>query len=148
MKVGGEFPNLNTAVGSSATFAGLINGELNGGNWDATKPHVVIIDEADKKYIMEADFTPDGKAFSAFITQYFNGEIEPFIKSEPVPENQGALKKVQKFFLRFFREVFARTELQAPKVANSRLFFHNLGRRCFLEMSKLLYQISPPKWYC
>lgn len=94
MKVGGQFPNMNTAVASSATFAGMINGELNGGSWDASKPHVVIIDESDKKYIMDTEFTSDGKALAAFIQQYNDGEIEPFIKSEPVPESQGALKKV------------------------------------------------------
>lgn len=94
MKVGGEHANLHTAVGSATTFAGLINGELNGGAWDTSKPHVVIFDEADKKYIMEEDFTSDGKAFAAFITQYFAGEVEAFIKSDPLPENNGALKTV------------------------------------------------------
>lgn len=95
MKVGGEHANLHTAVGSATTFAGLINGELNGGAWDTSKPHVVIFDEADKKYIMEEDFTSDGKAFAAFITQYFAGEVEAFIKSDPLPENNGALKTVR-----------------------------------------------------
>ena len=94
MKVAQDFPNLNTAVGSSATFAGLINGELGGGSWDASKPHIVIFDEAEKKYIMDAEFTSDGKAFATFAKQYFDGEVEPWVKSEAVPAEQGALKKV------------------------------------------------------
>lgn len=94
MKVATEFPNLHTAVASSQTFGGMINQELNGGSWDASKPHIVIMDESDKKYIMDAEFTSDGKAFAAFVKSYFDGEVEPFIKSEPVPESQGALKKV------------------------------------------------------
>lgn len=94
MKVAADFPNLNTAVASSAAFAPLINGELNGASWDSSKPHIVIFDESDKKYIMDAEFTSDGKAFATFAKQYFDGEVEAWVKSEAVPTEQGALKKV------------------------------------------------------
>ena len=94
MKVAADFPSLNTAVASSAAFAPLINGELNGASWDSSKPHIVIFDESDKKYIMDAEFTSDGKAFATFAKQYFDGEVEAWVKSEAVPTEQGALKKV------------------------------------------------------
>jgi len=94
MKVAQDFDNLNTAVASSGQFGGMINSELNGAGWDMSKPHIVIFDESDKKYIMEEEFTSDGKTFAAFVKSYFAGEVEAFVKSEPVPESQGNLKKV------------------------------------------------------
>ena len=94
MKVAQDFDNLNTAVANSGQFGGMINSELNGAGWDMSKPHIVIFDEADKKYIMEEEFTSDGKTFAAFVKSYFAGEVEAFVKSEAVPESQGALKKV------------------------------------------------------
>ena len=89
MKVGLEFENLNLAIGSSKDFSGMINGELGGDKSAGGKPMVVIFDENDKKYIMEDEFTPDGKSLRAFIEKYNAGEVEAFVKSEPVPESQG-----------------------------------------------------------
>ena len=89
MKVGLEFENLNLAIGSSKDFSGMINGELGGDKSAGGKPMVVIFDENDKKYIMEEEFTPDGKSLRAFIEKYNAGEVEAFVKSEPVPESQG-----------------------------------------------------------
>lgn len=43
---------------------------------------------------MESEFTSDGKAFAAFLTAYNNGEIESFVKSEPVPATQGPNKRI------------------------------------------------------
>jgi len=94
MKVGLEFENFNLAVGSSKEFSGMINGELGGDKSTGGKPMVVIFDENDKKYIMEDEFTPDGKSLRAFIEKYNAGEIEAFVKSEPVPESQGANVKI------------------------------------------------------
>lgn len=94
MKVGLEFENLNLAIGSSKDFSGMINGELSGDKSAGGKPMVVIFDENDKKYIMEDEFTPDGKSLRAFIEKYNAGEIEAFVKSEPVPESQGANVKI------------------------------------------------------
>ena len=92
MKVGLEFENLNLAIGSSKDFSGMINGELGGDKSAGGKPMVVIFDENDKKYIMEDEFTPDGKSLRAFIEKYNAGEVEAFVKSEPVPESQGKKK--------------------------------------------------------
>ena len=89
MKVGLEFENLNLAIGSNKDFSGMINGELGGDKSAGGKPMVVIFDENDKKYIMDEEFTPDGKSLRAFIEKYNAGEIEAFVKSEPVPESQG-----------------------------------------------------------
>jgi len=96
MKVGLEFGGkLHLAVGNNKVFGGLLSGEL-GGDRSATsgKPMVVVLDENDKKYIMEEEFTPDGKSLRAFIEQYLAGDIEPFVKSEAVPETQGPNVKV------------------------------------------------------
>jgi len=94
MKVGLEFENLNLAIGSSKDFSGMINGELGGDKSAGGKPMVVIFDENDKKYIMDEEFTPDGKSLRAFIEKYNAGEVEAFVKSEPVPESQGANVKI------------------------------------------------------
>ena len=90
MKVGLEFPNINLAIANNKAFGGMINGELGGDKAAATgKPMVVIFDENDKKYIMEEEFTSDGKSLKAFIEKYNDNQIEPFVKSESVPAQQG-----------------------------------------------------------
>jgi len=96
MKVGLDYDGkVNLAVGNNKQFAGLLNGEL-GGDKSATsgKPMVVVLDENDKKYIMEEEFNSDMVSLRAFIDSYLAGNVEPFVKSEAVPENQGANVKV------------------------------------------------------
>ena len=89
-KVGLDYDGkVNLAVGNNKQFAGLLNGEL-GGDKSATsgKPMVVVLDENDKKYIMEEEFNSDMVSLRAFIDSYLAGNVEPFVKSEAVPENQ------------------------------------------------------------
>ena len=90
MKVGLDFEGkINLAVGNNKQFAGLLNGEL-GGDKSATtgKPMVVVLDENDKKFIMEEEFNSDMKSLRTFIESFLAGEVEPFVKSESVPESQ------------------------------------------------------------
>ena len=82
------------AVADNKKFMGMINSELNGASWTFDKPKVVIFDDADKKYIMEEEFSTDGKSLRAFIEKFNAGEVEAWVKSEDVPAEQGALKKV------------------------------------------------------
>ena len=54
------------------------------------KPTAGIYDNKGK-YAMAEDFTVDN--FKGFLQQYFNGELENYVKSEPVPEdNDGPVK--------------------------------------------------------
>ncbi len=53
------------------------------------KPKVVVKSEG-KKYVMEEDFSVD--AFKAFLDKFEKGEVEPYLKSEAVPEEQGDVK--------------------------------------------------------
>ena len=57
----------------------------------------MIFDDADKKYIMEEEFSTDGKSLRAFIEKFNAGEVEAWVKSEDVPAEQGALKKVAQY---------------------------------------------------
>ena len=92
MKVGLDFEGkINLAVGNNKQFAGLLNGELGGDKSTSGKPMVVVLDENDKKFIMEEEFNSDMKSLRAFIESYLAGEIEPFVKSEAVPESQVSL---------------------------------------------------------
>ena len=89
MKVGLDFGDkINLAVGNNKAFAGLLNGELGGDKSTGGKPMVVVLDENDKKFIMEEEFNSDMKSLRAFVESYLAGELEPFVKSEAVPENQ------------------------------------------------------------
>lgn len=51
------------------------------------KPKVCARDADGMKFIMDEEFSMDN--LEAFLNKFKNGELEPFIKSEPIPENQG-----------------------------------------------------------
>ncbi len=53
------------------------------------KPKVVVKSEG-KKYAMEGEFSVD--SFKAFLEKFEKGEVEPYLKSEAVPEDQGNVK--------------------------------------------------------
>ena len=91
-KVGLDYDGkVNLAVGNNKQFAGLLNGELGGDKSTSGKPMVVVLDENDKKYIMEEEFNSDMVSLRAFIDSYLAGNVEPFVKSEAVPESQVSL---------------------------------------------------------
>lgn len=59
------------------------------------KPVVTITGKNDEKFKMEDEFKPDGVALAEFLTKYFAGELEQYLKSEPVPaSNDGPVKVV------------------------------------------------------
>ncbi|KAG7335964.1 hypothetical protein KOW79_000657 [Hemibagrus wyckioides] len=58
-------------------------------------PLISIRTRAGHKYIMQEEFTRDGKSLERFIEDYFANRLKRYIKSEPVPEtNDGPVKVV------------------------------------------------------
>ncbi|XP_002740183.1 protein disulfide-isomerase A3-like [Saccoglossus kowalevskii] len=57
-------------------------------------PVVAIVTDEGHKYPMQADFTRDGKALEEFVNDYLDGKIEPYLKSEPIPESDDGPVKV------------------------------------------------------
>lgn len=71
----------------------LFGGELEEFGADSTKeaPVVTARDKDNKKYIMKEKFSMD--AFKQFVEDFLAGNLEPFIKSEELPEdNSGPVK--------------------------------------------------------
>jgi len=56
-----------------------------------------------KKYKMEAEFSMD--SFEAFVNSVMNGEVEPYMKSEPVPEDNDDPAKVKVVVAKNFDEI-------------------------------------------
>ena len=101
-KVGLDYDGkVNLAVGNNKQFAGLLNGELGGDKSTSGKPMVVVLDENDKKYIMEEEFNSDMVSLRAFIDSYLAGNVEPFVKSEAVPESQVSLSFLRQILSMF-----------------------------------------------
>ncbi|KAJ7384503.1 Protein disulfide-isomerase A3 [Desmophyllum pertusum] len=59
---------------------------------DGDDPVAAIKSDDGSKYVMKKDFSVDN--FKAFLNEYFDGELKPYIKSEPVPENNDGPVKV------------------------------------------------------
>ncbi|XP_053484678.1 protein disulfide isomerase family A, member 7 isoform X2 [Ictalurus furcatus] len=58
-------------------------------------PLITIRTRAGHKYIMQEEFTRDGKSLERFLEDYFADHLKKYIKSEPVPEtNDGPVKVV------------------------------------------------------
>uniref|UniRef100_A0A8C9S0Z5 Protein disulfide-isomerase n=1 Tax=Scleropages formosus TaxID=113540 RepID=A0A8C9S0Z5_SCLFO len=47
-----------------------------------------------EKYVMQEEFSRDGKALERFIQNYFDGKLKRYLKSEPIPENNDGPVKV------------------------------------------------------
>ncbi|KAL5004683.1 hypothetical protein ScPMuIL_018139 [Solemya velum] len=58
----------------------------------AEKPVVAARDASDKKYTMSGEFSMD--SLEQFIRDLLDGKLEPFLKSEPIPTDDGPLKTV------------------------------------------------------
>ncbi|XP_077988752.1 protein disulfide-isomerase A3-like [Glandiceps talaboti] len=85
--------NLNFAIANRASFDHEIEGlGLSGKNQDL--PVVAIVSADGAKYPMKEDFTTDGKALQAFVQDYLDGKLEPYLKSEDVPEDNDEPVKV------------------------------------------------------
>lgn len=58
-------------------------------------PVVAIRTAKGVKYVMQEEFSRDGKALEQFLQDYFDEKLKPYMKSEPVPEkNDGPVKVV------------------------------------------------------
>merc|ERR1712047_44067 len=88
MKVAQNFKSLNFAVANENDFQQEAS-EFGLEVAKTDKP-LVAIKSAKGKFVMEAEF--DMKTFESFLNDYEAGKLVPYLKSEPVPETQGAVK--------------------------------------------------------
>lgn len=91
LKVATEFEGkLNFAISSKDDF----QHELNEFGYDfaGDKPVVLARDAKNLKYKLTDEFSVDN--LRNFLTQLLDGELEPYIKSEPVPESNTAPVKI------------------------------------------------------
>jgi len=90
-KVCKEFPELKCAVSNKDDF----QHELSEFGYDyisGSAPVVAARDAAGQKYKMEEEFNVDN--FQSFLEALKGGELEPYLKSEPVPDNSANNVKV------------------------------------------------------
>jgi protein disulfide isomerase family A protein 3 len=96
LKVAKEYTdqNLHFAMGDTDDFGHLLSDGL--GIQDTSSKDFItaaVVDADEKKYKMDSAFSVD--TFRTFVQQYVDGALEPYIKSEPVPEpNDGPVKVV------------------------------------------------------
>uniref|UniRef100_A0A8C5NUF4 Protein disulfide-isomerase n=1 Tax=Jaculus jaculus TaxID=51337 RepID=A0A8C5NUF4_JACJA len=58
-------------------------------------PVVAIRTAKGEKFVMQEEFSRDGKALGRFLQDYFDGSLKRYLKSEPIPEsNDGPVKVV------------------------------------------------------
>lgn len=91
LKVAKDYPNLNFAISSKDDF----QHELNDHGISFTKgdkPTVLARDEKNQKYVMNEEFTVEN--FDAFLKDLEGGVLEPYLKSEPIPEDNSGNVKV------------------------------------------------------
>jgi len=91
LKVGKEFSSFNFAISNKDDFMSELS-EYGFDHTSGDKPVVAARDAKGLKYKMTAEF--DMEAFKDFLTQLEAGNVEPWIKSEPVPDNSAAGVKV------------------------------------------------------
>merc|ERR1711953_548994 len=90
MKVAKGFPALNFAVANENDFQH--EADEFGLDVVTTDKPLIAIKSAAGKFVMTEEFDPKGVAFEQFLKDYEAGKIEPHMKSEPIPETQGAVK--------------------------------------------------------
>ncbi|XP_014351967.1 protein disulfide-isomerase A3-like [Latimeria chalumnae] len=87
-----EGRKLSFAVANHQDFADTL--AMFGLDLDTVKLPVVTIEtEKGEKYIMQQEFTADGKRLEGFLKDYFAGKLRPYTESEPVPEESDELVK-------------------------------------------------------
>lgn len=96
MKVGkklqGEGKDVYFSVSNHKDFSFEL-GEYGLNDVKGDKPVICARDDRDMKYIMSGDFSMDN--LEAFVNDLLNDKLEPYLKSEPVPEdNSGGVKTV------------------------------------------------------
>jgi len=90
-KVCKEFPSYTCAVSNKDDFQQELT-EFGVDYVSGDAPVIGARDAAGLKYKMTEDFSVDN--FKAFLTALDAGTLEPWIKSEPLPDNEGAAVKV------------------------------------------------------
>ncbi|XP_078097604.1 protein disulfide-isomerase A3 [Mustelus asterias] len=98
MKVAQKFldadEKLHFAVANHKTFGHEVS-EFGLDSATGDVPVVAIKTAKDQKYVMQEEFSRDGKALERFLEDYFAGKLKRYLKSEPVPEsNDGPVKVV------------------------------------------------------
>ncbi|XP_029870129.1 protein disulfide-isomerase A3 [Aquila chrysaetos chrysaetos] len=85
---------LSFAVASRKTFGHELS-EFGLDSSVGEAPVVAIRTAKGDKYVMQEEFSRDGKALERFLQDYFDGNLKKYLKSEPVPEsNDGPVKVV------------------------------------------------------
>jgi len=92
MKVAKEFKGLTFAVASKHDFAQELGEYGMDSKMGEDKPIVAAKTAEGKKFVMEAEFSMDN--LKAFLQDLEAGKLEPYLKSEPVPESNDAGVKV------------------------------------------------------
>ncbi|XP_043280181.1 protein disulfide-isomerase A3 [Venturia canescens] len=91
MKVAKNFPNIMFAISSKDDF----QHELNDFGIDfvkGDKPIILARDAKNRKFILKDEFSME--SFEKFLKAFEAEELEPFLKSEPIPEDNSASVKV------------------------------------------------------
>ena len=90
MKVAKDFPEIHFAISSKDDF----QNELNDFGIDfakGDKPIVLARDAKNQKFVLKEEFSIEN--FEKFLKDFESGNLEPFLKSEPIPEdNSGSVK--------------------------------------------------------
>ncbi|XP_067093619.1 protein disulfide isomerase family A, member 7 [Osmerus mordax] len=97
MKVASQFQSrgLSYAVANRAEFQDELEEEFSVGADGGELPIISIRTTNGHKYIMQEEFTRDGKSLEKFLEDYFAGKLKRHVKSEAVPEsNSGPVKVV------------------------------------------------------
>ncbi|XP_012697964.1 protein disulfide-isomerase A3 [Clupea harengus] len=84
---------LNFAVANKNSFSQDLS-EMGMDGSAGELPVVGIRTAKGDKYIMQEEFSRDGKALERFLQDYFDGNLKRYLKSEPIPENNDGPVKV------------------------------------------------------
>lgn len=85
---------LNFAVASRKTFSHELS-DFGLESSTGEVPVVAIRTAKGEKFVMQEEFSRDGKALERFLQDYFDGNLKRYLKSEPIPEsNDGPVKVV------------------------------------------------------
>uniref|UniRef100_A0A8B9XIG6 Protein disulfide-isomerase A3 n=1 Tax=Bos mutus grunniens TaxID=30521 RepID=A0A8B9XIG6_BOSMU len=86
---------LHFAVASRKTFSH----ELSDFGLESTTgeiPVVAVRTAKGEKFVMQEEFSRDGKALERFLEDYFDGNLKRYLKSEPIPESNDGPVKLRK----------------------------------------------------
>ncbi|XP_012265942.1 protein disulfide-isomerase A3 [Athalia rosae] len=91
LKVAKEYPNLNFAIASKDDFQHELN-EYGIDFAKGDKPIILARDAKNQKFSMSDEFSVEN--FNAFLKDLEAGVLEPYLKSEPIPEDNSGNVKV------------------------------------------------------